>query len=284
MTGSARLAAFLLAVLLGAAWLATGWSAARTADEAILFLPYVPHGVPPGALPAPPTGLPLPTPSVTATPTPTPTSPLVPIPSATATATPTSIATSGPAPTLTATPLPPVVRLTAVADTFLTEGRADAVWGAYPGMFVGYDDQLWLRQRALIQFDLSTVPRDALVLAARLEVFIHNCYECRGVEITAHRATRAWDEATVTWQAYGAGMGESYGMAKLQPALVQTWVSVDVTELVRAWQRGTPNDGILLRGPEEPVSEQPLIYDFWGIEAREGLTKAPQLVIRWAPE
>ncbi len=281
MTCSARQAVFLLTVLLGVAWLVTGWSAGRTADEASLFLPYAPHGIAPGVLPTPPTQMP----SATASPTLSPTlAPPSPMPSATPAASPTSTATDGPPPTATATPLPPLVRLVAVADTFLTEGRADAVWGGYPGMFVGYDDQLWLRQRALIRFDLSPVPRDALLLAAQLEVFIHNCYECRGAEIAAHRAPRAWDEATVTWQEYGEAMAEAYGVAKLQPALVQSWVSVDVTGLVQAWQRGTPNDGILLRGPETPVSEQPLLYDFWGIETREGITKAPRLVIRWAPE
>lgn len=256
-------------------------SGSHASGEWSLLLPYVPHGVAPGALPTPPTSPP-PRPSPTATATTVPT--LTPTSTATSAPPSPSTPTHAPPPTPSATPRPPVVTLAAVADTFLTEGRADAAWGTYPGMFVGYDDQLWLRQRALIRFDLGQVPPDTLVLAASLEVFIHNCYECRGAEVTAHRASRAWDEMTVTWEEHGDGMGEAYGVAKLQPSLVRTWVSLDVTGLVQAWQRGTPNDGILLRGPETPVDEQPLVYDFWGIETREGLTRAPRLVVRWGPE
>lgn len=292
MSCLSRRGLLLVALLLVSAWAVAQQPVGRTASEAVLWLPYAPHGAAPGTLSPPPTAPPPPSPTATATVAParTPTSTATsaptssPTPTDTPLPTPSPTASDGLTPTPSATPLPPLVTLTAVADTFLTEGRADAVWGAYPGMFVGYDDQLWLRQRALIRFDLSQIPRDALVLAASLEVFIHNCYECRGVDVSAHRATRAWDEMTVTWEAYGDGVGEMYGVTKLRPALVQTWVSVDVTGLIQAWQRGTPNDGILLLGPETPVSEQPLRYDFWGIEAREGRTQAPRLVVRWGPE
>lgn len=292
MTRSARLALLTLIALLGAAWLMIGRSAGQASGEVALFLPYIPHGLAPGALPPPPTALPVPTSTSTAaetlTPTPyptaTPSSTPSPTPIDTATPTPTPTVTAGPSPTPTDTPLPPVVTLTAVADTFVTEGRPDAVWGAYPGMFIGYDQQKWLRQRALVRFDLNGIPRHAFVLDATLEVFVHNCFQCQAVELTAHRATRPWDETTATWETQGDAVGEAYGVAKLQPALVHRWVSLDVTALAQAWLRGVPNDGVMLRGAEEPIGEQPLVYDFWGIETREGGARAPRLVLRWAPE
>jgi hypothetical protein len=193
---------------------------------------------------------------------------------------PTPRPTNTPSPT----PLPgAVLTLNAIADTFLTEGRADSVWGGYPGLFVGYDDQGWRRQRALIRFDMTELPRDVAVLAATLQVYIHNCFECRKIEVTTYRVTNPWDEETATWNTVAQSVGEAHGLADFDPRDGRHWVSFDIIQLVRHWQDGTPNFGVMLRGGEEPVSQDPLLYDFWGIEARESLTKAPRLVIRWLP-
>lgn len=200
---------------------------------------------------------------------------------ATVTTTPTRPPT--PSPTPTATPLSPSLTLIAIADTFVTEGRADATWGAYPGLFIGYDYQQWRRQRVLLRFDLAGLPRDTLAARADLQVYVHNCFECLGGEIRAYRVTQAWDEATATWLSHGEALAEGYGATKLDPASLRRWVRLDVTDLVNRWLTDTPNHGVMLRGIETPVSAEPLRYDFWGIEAREGVTRSPRLVVQWAP-
>ena len=174
--------------------------------------------------------------------------------------------------------------LEAAADTFLTEGRPSTAWGAFPGLFIGYDWQAWLRQRPLVRFDLSPLPPDALVLSATLEVYIHNCFECYRVEVTTYRVTQAWEEETATWETMVESFGEAYGRSVFDPRQGRHWEGFDITDLVRGWVGGSPNDGVMLRGSEEPVTQDPLRYDFWGIEAREGGQFPPRLIIRWLPQ
>ena len=257
---------------------ADGGLRTEQAGEFTLFLPYLAYGwdwltpLPPTATASaqPPTGTPTVTPSPTATGTRF--RPLHP--------------TMSPTPTPTSTTSPPgaLLVLDAVADTFLTEGRPSTAWGGFPGLFIGYDWQAWLRQRPLVRFDLSPLPPDALVLSARLEVYIHNCFECYRVEVTAYRVTQAWDEATATWESAAESFGEPYGRSVLDPREGRHWEGFDITDLVRVWASGGPNEGVMLRGGEEPVTQDPLRYDFWGIEAREGQQFPPRLMIRWLPQ
>ncbi|MCW5849710.1 MAG: DNRLRE domain-containing protein [Anaerolineae bacterium] len=87
---------------------------------------------------------------------------------------------------------------------------------------------------------------------------------------TTYRVTQAWEEATATWETMGESFGEAYGRSVFDPRQGRHWEGFDITDLVRGWMGGSPNDGVMLRGSEEPVTQDPLRYDFWGIEAREG--------------
>lgn len=151
-------------------------------------------------------------------------------------------------------------------------------------MFIGYDDQGWYRQRALIRFDLTHLPTDAAILRAYLQVYIHNCFECRVIEVTSYRMTQAWGEESATWRTSADALGEAYGSAEFYPRQGRYWASFDITDLAQKWREGAPNYGVLLRGGEEPVSSDPVLFDFWGIEAREGLNFPPRMVVYWLPQ
>ncbi|MFN8471427.1 MAG: DNRLRE domain-containing protein [Anaerolineae bacterium] len=232
------------------------------------YFPLLEGGCEPGCLtlatPAPTVELTL-TPDVTLSPTPTAT----PSPSATATLAAESTATP--------TPAPEVVVLHSVADTFIVEGmsgQADANFGHYPGMFLGYDEQSWLRQRALLQFDLAALPKDALVISATLQVYTHNCFICKPMNVDALRVTGAWGEEEATWNTSLNLAGELYGRGVMVAR--QRWLSIDLTRLVADWHGATPNYGIMLVGREESP------YDWWSIEAREdGAATAPRLVVSY---
>ena len=174
------------------------------------------------------------------------------------------------------------VTLRPVADTTLFENNPGNNLGQ-SSLAAGSTREL-MRSRALVRFDLSPLPPDALVLSARLEVYIHNCFECYRVEVTTYRVTQPWDEATATWESTGDSFGEAYGRSVFDPREGRHWEGFDITALVRVWASGGPNEGVMLRGAEEPVSQDPLRYDFWGIEAREGGEFPPRLIIRWLPQ
>lgn len=267
-------------------YLANGWNGvtAEPSPAATPTVPPLPSATSVRTRFPPPRWTAAPLPTDTATPTfipPQSTTTPTPWPSPTTTAS----STATPGFILTATPLPgDVLTLEAVADTFVTEGRPTTAWGGFPGMFIGYDWQAWLRQRPLMRFDLSPLPTDALVLSASLEVYIHNCFECYRVEVTTYRVTQAWGEETATWETMGESFGEAYGRGILDPREGRHWEAFDMTDLVRLWVSGSANNGVMLRGGEDPVTQDPLRYDFWGIEAREGRQFTPRLVIRWLPQ
>ncbi len=141
-------------------------------------------------------------------------------------------------------------------------------------MMVGYDNQGWRRERALMRFDVTRVPKDAVVIRARLEVYIHNCFYCEPMNVDALRITGAWRELEATWNNSMTLPGEPYGRSVM--VAPERWLSVDITELVNDWRAGVPNDGVMLIGREEPP------HDWWSVEAREdGAATAPRIVVSY---
>ena len=109
--------------------------------------------------------------------------------------------------------------------------------------------------RALMQFDLSSVPSNAKIVAATLDLELQSLGETAAVE--AHQLTRDWTEAGVTWDAYdgtnpwttpggdfvsavsGSFLADSVGIK-----------SMDLTALTQAWVDGSQsNFGVILLSP-----------------------------------
>ena len=127
------------------------------------------------------------------------------------------------------------------------------------------------------------LPPDALIVSATLQVYIHNCYTCHPTSLTVYRVSEPWQEMTATWNSTAHASAETFDVQKLSVSSVGHWVSFDVTRLVGYWVRGVPNNGVMVRGSEAPLSQLPLVYDYWGIEAREGEAFPPRLVVYWLP-
>jgi len=103
--------------------------------------------------------------------------------------------------------------LAAVADTMINSSSGRVNWGNWPWMEVGYDADFGLKaHRCLIRFDLRSIPREAMVETAFLDLYCWLSTTGDGdMQITAHRITGFWDEMTVTWNNFAYGLGESYG-------------------------------------------------------------------------
>ncbi len=76
--------------------------------------------------------------------------------------------------------------------------------------------------------------------------------------MNAHRLTRDWDEATVTWASFAVDDGGAYAPAVLAGFTADFgagYASMDVTAQVLAWMNGEdPNFGFLLR---QPLADSP---------------------------
>jgi len=155
-------------------------------------------------------------------------------------------------------------------------------------MSVGYDGVN--DQRAMVQFDLSALPRNALILNADLGLTgeYHSTNALKQVGL--YQLLRPWTNST-TWNRYdamhawGSPGAASSTDAATTPAAVLTlgnstgFVDFYPTDLVQAWVNGsTPNCGVLIRDVTPNTTANEINFS-----TREFGGVTPELDILWAP-
>jgi hypothetical protein len=122
-----------------------------------------------------------------------------------------------------------------VGDTYVA---ADA-----PGAAFGWQERMVVdgQRRGLVQFRLPEAPRAAL-RSATLQLFANQVVRAGSIEVTMLAGT--WDEWTVTQGSVPALARGRVGGVTVGRS--QSYVAVDVTELVAAWLGGARNHGFLL--------------------------------------
>lgn len=207
--------------------------------------------------------LPTPTPTVTpsggatSTPTPTPTrTATLAAATPTRTPTPTHTATSAgtPTPTVPATGHDDAL---AEADTTLDQYQSGVNFGANPLLQLVEDS----RQEILLRFDLSEIPRDAVITSAQMYLYFGERSAVDTINAALYAVNRHWVENEATWGQATVGQNWSAGGAngvpgdrRGEPAATTLltdlgWASWDITALVQEWVSGTlSNEGILIRG------------------------------------
>ena len=87
-------------------------------------------------------------------------------------------------------------------------------------------------ERSYVRFDLSSIPHDATVLEARIELFYHLC---DGIDdIAVYTAARPWTAATLTWANQPATPPSPHDMLNLGPTFLTTGNCGDTGEYVAA--------------------------------------------------
>jgi hypothetical protein len=99
----------------------------------------------------------------------------------------------------------------------------------------------------LIHFDVSSIPAEAVVDSASMQLYLTSSYGATAVWVGIYEVYEAWNEATVTWNTrpstYNGGLVLGVTIDD-----VAGWKSWSVTNWVNYW-RTNPNYGIELRGP-----------------------------------
>jgi hypothetical protein len=208
----------------------------------------------------------------TPTPTPTPGKVMLPVilkqyPLPTPTATPTWTPTPTRTPTVTATPLPSTLVLQdGVTDTWISTWDGTTNYeGQTTLTFRGGDRD---RMSVLLRFDLSSLPPNAHIVSAKLELYATDVANPAATWAGSYAVRRAWNASQVTWIEAAAGVPWGSGGCNLPPFdrdelptdVVSvdnelTWFGWDITSMVQEWVAGSrPNYGVLIRCPGEPVS------------------------------
>jgi hypothetical protein len=156
------------------------------------------------------------------------------------------------------------------ADSRLLDGTyADSPSGSQIYLSVYNYSQPASKQRTVIHFDLSTLPPDMIVCSATLKLTRNLNDNAAGRPMDIYRLTKAFDEATVTWNE--ASSGDSWTVPGAADDAVGTsntpltdpyatdssnseTTTWDITQLVNEWYNGTPNLGLLILS--EPQGNQ----------------------------
>jgi hypothetical protein len=117
-----------------------------------------------------------------------------------------------------------------------------------------------VKSQILIQWDLSELPSNAVVVNAKMEIFVVTAWltyfgdedvENAAGDLVCVLIAENWDEATVTWDGRPAVNEKTKTLCGKPPASdywERRWWSADVTDFVRAWHSGDfPNYGLCLR-------------------------------------
>lgn len=152
-----------------------------------------------------------------------------------------------------------------VKDAFLAGDFTNYATGAEINMYSGISSG-GNANRVLLGFDLSPVPAYATITSATMAIY--KSWSGDNATVNVHRATAAWNEATVTRESFGNSFdaaaegsftGGGVGMK-----------TVNLTNLVTAWAGGTaPNYGVVLE--EAPIAS----HHYFSSEA--GVAFAPSL-------
>jgi uncharacterized repeat protein (TIGR01451 family) len=162
-----------------------------------------------------------------------------------------------------------------VRDTFIRSDQADANFGTA--------DELRTRgpgnvHRALVAFDLGSIPSTATIDTAELRLDVTNT---DNEPVTVHEVTAAWSETQVTWNERDASNPwTAPGGDFAAPSAVVTPSStgfheIPLTALTRNWHSGvSPNHGVLLDSATGGEARY---------ASREGSVDPSELVVSYTP-
>jgi predicted outer membrane repeat protein len=173
-----------------------------------------------------------------------------------------------PTPTPTATPVPPGTLVTVTLqyglngyygseDTYIYKYSVSSNYCTDKPLSIGQNQQY----AALLRFDLSAIPQDAVVVRAALQIYAEGWAENTNFSIGAYYITRTVDLCQTTWNQ--ARSSEAWGTAGAngidsdrRPSAecsvitsgISKWYEFDLSAVAQGWVNGSlANNGVLLR-------------------------------------
>ncbi len=137
-------------------------------------------------------------------------------------------------------------------------GKDTYISSASPNTNYGTADPLKVQTnsfRALIGWNLSSIPANAVISGAIMQLYVPSVQTSTGNTVNAYRLTRQWFENNATWKKYdgthswttAGGDYSSTVWASRSVGAKSKYYSWDITQLVKSWQNSTyQNYGIIM--------------------------------------
>ena len=106
--------------------------------------------------------------------------------------------------------------------------------------------------RTYLQFDLDSIPDDAIVLDARLGLYFHNSITAPKGNLGVYLVGESWNEGTITWDNQPAVSRTMEDDLSFLGAPMYDFVYWYIGDIVKGWWDGSiPNYGVMLRETDE---------------------------------
>jgi hypothetical protein len=145
------------------------------------------------------------------------------------------------------------VLLPATQTTYIASGAPNTNFGSQSFLNLGWAQSGANAMRMLVQFDLSLLPANAQIDRARFFInqsAINPTDDSQAMSFRAQLMQQSWNANTATWNNANFLGGLAFPLGSIPPAL--GLITGDATGVVRAWDSGEPNRGLIITGDERP--------------------------------
>lgn len=106
--------------------------------------------------------------------------------------------------------------------------------------------------RSYLQFDLSPIPPEAVILDANLGLYYDSSYGLTSLPIGLYEVTESWAEDTITWDSQPASSSEAVDIQIIPASQTNDFIYWQIVDLVEQWQAGSiENYGMVLLDTDE---------------------------------
>lgn len=196
-------------------------------------------------------------------------------PAGAAAADPAASEDSAPAPSATdAVAQTQTVVLPVRQDAYISSALPNGNFGGAVNLNLGWQTGGQEAMRILLQFDLSSIPRNAVINSVRWEMFQQGVIPVndRNMDFRAQYLSQSWNENTVTWNNANFLGGDALPLGSVPGTI--GWQSGDARAVVQAWLSGAQaNHGVIITGDETPANGR------WRNFRSRETNDAPRLVV-----
>ncbi|MBK8049784.1 MAG: fibronectin type III domain-containing protein [Anaerolineales bacterium] len=168
------------------------------------------------------------------------------------------------------------ITFVASQDAYLSSAFPNTNFGGTQNLNVGWQQGGQEAMRMLMQWDVNSIPRNAVINWANYQIFQTQWFPTNdgNMDFRAQYMRQAWNESGVTWNNANFLGGDALPLGSIPPTF--GWQQGSATTVVSAWVSGQmPNFGLLITGDETPSRGR------WRIFSSRETSNSPRLQVNY---